>query len=205
MTAAQPEALDVRVAGERVLLRAIRTDDAAAAFPLIHAREEIIRWLVWGGPRDEGELREAYAKWKVGDPGRGLNYLLAVEAEGVGLVGTLSLRFEGHPYVGDVGYWIAAEHWGHGYGTEAVRLAGALAFDHLRARALTAVVFMGNHASARLLEKAGFVCETDARGEPLIGRPTELDRDSWTFGATPADLRRAGGGWQPQEVRVPLR
>ena len=181
MTAAQPEALDVRVAGERVLLRAIRTDDAAAAFPLIHAREEIIRWLVWGGPRDEGELREAYAKWKVGDPGRGLNYLLAVEAEGVGLVGT------------------------HGYGTEAVRLAGALAFDHLRARALTAVVFMGNHASARLLEKAGFVCETDARGEPLIGRPTELDRDSWTFGATPADLRRAGGGWQPQEVRVPLR
>ena len=205
MTAPQPEALDVRLVGERVLLRTLRPEDAADAFPLIHGREAITRWLVWNGPRDEEDLREGYADWKVGDRSRGLNYKLAVEAEGVGLVGTLSLRFEGHPFMGDVGYWIAEEHWGQGFGTEAVRLTAALAFDHLGARALTAVVFLGNHASARLLEKAGFVRETDAGGRPLVGRPTELDRDAWTFGATPADLRRLGDDWSPREARVPLR
>ena len=103
-----------------------------------------------------------------------------------------------------MGYWIASPFWNRGYGSEANRLLAHLAFRHLAARAMTAVVFVGNDASARLLEKVGYVRELDAHGVPLVGRPTELDQDSWTYGMTPFDFRRASGEWRVLEEQVEL-
>ena len=40
---------DVRLEGERVVLRPVVPADAAEAFPLIHARREVLRWLIWKG------------------------------------------------------------------------------------------------------------------------------------------------------------
>jgi ribosomal-protein-alanine N-acetyltransferase len=202
MTAPQPELLDVSLEGEQVLLRPVRPGDAAAAFPLIHRCEEVTRWLVWDGPGDEAELAEAYGEWRVGEPARGLNYRFAIESPGEGFVGSISLRFEGHPYIGDVGYWVAPAFWNRGLGTEANRLLAVLAFEHLQVRALTAVVFVGNNASARLLEKVGYVCEVDTRGQALVGLPSEFDRESWSFGLTRPDLHRACAGWSPRRVRA---
>lgn len=203
MSATSTRLAHARLVGEGVALRPVRPEDAAVGFPLIHRREEVTRWLCWDGPDDEVELRRAYGSWRVGD-GAEANYRLAIEAEQAGFVGTLSLRFQGHPGLGDVGYWVASRHWGRGIGTEANRLAAWLAFEHLRARALTAVVFVGNDPSARLLEKVGYRREVDARGAPLVGRPTEYDRDSWTYGLTPLDFRAARGDWRPREEEVSL-
>lgn len=205
MTAPQPELVDVILEGERVLLRPVQPGDAAAAFPLIHRCEEVTRWLVWDGPANEAELAETYGEWRVGAAASGLSYRFAIESPDEGFVGSISLRFEGHPYIGDVGYWVAPAFWNRGFGTEANRLLGVLAFEQLQVRALTAVVFVGNHASARMLEKVGYVCEMDRYGQALVGRPSEFERDSWTFGLTGLDLRRASSGWCPREVRASVR
>ena len=53
----------------------------------------------------------------------------------------------------EVGYWIAKEHWGRGIATEA--LAQFLRVE--RTRPLQAWVAVHNAASARVLEKCGFV------------------------------------------------
>jgi len=205
MTALQPELVDLCIEGEQVRLRPVRPSDAPAAFPLIHRCEEITRWLVWDGPGDEEELAESYGEWRVGEPSGGFNYRLAIESLEHGFVGTIGLRFEGHPFIGDVGYWVAPAFWRRGFGTEANRLLAVLGFEYLQARALTAVVFVGNDASARLLQKVGYVCEVDARGQALVGLPTEFERESWSFGLTRPDLRRASAGWRPRRVRAPVR
>lgn len=51
-----------------------------------------------------------------------------------------------------VGYWLGREHWGKGIATAALRAF----LDVVPARPLHALVAVGNPASVRVLEKAGF-------------------------------------------------
>ena len=56
----------------------------------------------------------------------------------------------------EIGYFIAREHWGRGYATEAVGLALRYAFEWLNLRKVYARVYEPNVASIRVLEKNGF-------------------------------------------------
>jgi RimJ/RimL family protein N-acetyltransferase len=56
----------------------------------------------------------------------------------------------------ELGYWIAREYWGQGYASEAVRAVIGLA-QALGHREVHASHFADNPASARVLEKVGFV------------------------------------------------
>jgi ribosomal-protein-alanine N-acetyltransferase len=56
----------------------------------------------------------------------------------------------------EIGYFIAREHWGRGYATEAVKLALIYAFEWLNLRKVYARVYEPNKASIRVLEKNGF-------------------------------------------------
>lgn len=57
----------------------------------------------------------------------------------------------------EFGYWIARNHWGRGYATEAGRAIIACARHSLRLRKLNAGHFLDNPASGRVLEKLGFL------------------------------------------------
>jgi RimJ/RimL family protein N-acetyltransferase len=69
------------------------------------------------------------------------------------IVGSVGLAPEGKDV--QLGYWIAREHWGRGYATEAVRALLGLART-LGHRKLVAKHFTDNPASGRVLRKAGF-------------------------------------------------
>ena len=63
----------------------------------------------------------------------------------------------------EIGYWLGFSAWGRGIATDAVRAATAYAFDTLDFERVFAVVYTRNRASARVLEKAGFVLEGTMR------------------------------------------
>ncbi|MBI1762201.1 MAG: GNAT family N-acetyltransferase [Acidobacteria bacterium] len=67
----------------------------------------------------------------------------------IGLVEQVRQTFE-------IGYWVGRKYAGNGYASAAVQLVIALARS-LKARKLLAGVFPENKASARILEKAGFI------------------------------------------------
>ncbi|MBF5089709.1 GNAT family N-acetyltransferase [Novosphingobium sp. NBM11] len=69
----------------------------------------------------------------------------------------------------ELGYWIARQHWGRGYATEAVRAVLALA-PTLGHRRLGAHHFLDNPASGRVLAKAGFVPTGDVRPRFSLAR-----------------------------------
>lgn len=73
----------------------------------------------------------------------------------------------------ELGYWIARDHWGQGYATEATRAVLGLART-LGHRRVSAGPFTDNPASARVLRKAGFrptgemrACFSRARGKTV--------------------------------------
>ena len=56
----------------------------------------------------------------------------------------------------ELGYWLARDHWGRGYATEAGRAVLAGARESLRLKRIEAGHFLDNPASGRVLEKLGF-------------------------------------------------
>jgi [ribosomal protein S5]-alanine N-acetyltransferase len=59
----------------------------------------------------------------------------------------------------EIGYWLGEDHWGRGLATEAVRAITEYAFAHHDLCRIYALVFEWNVASARVLEKAGYLLE----------------------------------------------
>lgn len=84
-----------------------------------------------------------------------------------------------------LGYWLAQDHWGKGYATEAGQVVLTHHFGTTDAYKIRASYFEGNDASCNVLTKLGFV-EVDkdvhfskARVAHVSVRNMELTRDRW--------------------------
>lgn len=189
----------VAVAGERIALRPQAAADVDRAYALIRGNEAILRWLLWDGPLERAELVEHYSTWIT--PGEhGHNYHFAIaERESDAFLGSLGLRFAGHPESGDLGYWLGTPYQGQGHGTEAIRLAAHLGFRHLGAEILCAWVFVGNQASRTVLERNGFELVRTARG---VARKKDLVVDEWYFALTRREWERSLRGWRPVSEHI---
>ncbi len=92
-----------------------------------------------------------------------------------------------------VGYCFDDAAWGHGYATEAARALLRWAFDTLALNRVQAETDTRNVASARVLEKLGFVREGTLREDCVVNGEVS---HSWVYGL----IRRE---WQPSSEPVP--
>ncbi len=83
---------------------------------------------------------------------------IEVGGEVVGGIG-LTLQEDVHRRSAEIGYWLGEPFWGRGIMTEAVPAFTAYALATFDVCRLYASVFEWNPASARVLEKAGYVLE----------------------------------------------
>lgn len=184
------ERVDMR--GPVARLRTPRVEDAECAYTMLAGRREILDWIEWAGPRDVEEMRQRARHWRV-ESDVGANYQLAIlDAASAAVVGALSLRFVDHPGVGDLGYWIGAEHQRRGLATDAIGLAVWLAFDALEAEAVTACVFLDNFASRRALEKHGFELQSATSEQQACDA-----RPRWNFRLTRAAWEKRADAQRP--------
>ncbi|HEX6729006.1 MAG TPA: GNAT family N-acetyltransferase [Pyrinomonadaceae bacterium] len=87
------------------------------------------------------------------------NFAIAsVDNEAVGGIGFILQPDVGYRSA-EIGYWLGEDHWGRGLATEAVRAITDHAFAHHDICRIYAHVFEWNAASARVLEKVGYVFE----------------------------------------------
>lgn len=131
---------DVESLAKHIGSRAVARDTSAIPHPytMEHARE----WLAY--VRDSGEEQSAITQGDEVIGGIGFMRLdaLAVSARGR-----------------EIGYWLGEAFWGRGIMTEAVRALTEWGFAELGLVRIEASVYARNPASARVLEKAGFVYE----------------------------------------------
>lgn len=78
--------------------------------------------------------------------------------EAVGGIGVEPGR-DVHRLTGQIGYWLGRTHWGRGLMSAAVPLWCAHLFARDPFERLQAIVYAGNPASAKVLERSGFVLE----------------------------------------------
>jgi ribosomal-protein-alanine N-acetyltransferase len=81
------------------------------------------------------------------------------------VIGTVGLTLELDHYRANLGYWIGAPYWNKGFATEAARAVVNFGFSRTQLHRIVAQRFVENAASARVLEKLGFVQEGVLRQE----------------------------------------
>ena len=137
---------------ERLRLRGPRMADALPIFD--YARDpQVSRFLGWTAHRDIHEsvafLHEAIAETEAG--GR-LPRVIERREDGR-VLGMIDVRWRSRS--AGVGYVLAADAWGQGYATEALRVVLDDVFARLPVRDVWAICDLENPASARVLEKSG--------------------------------------------------
>lgn len=85
-------------------------------------------------------------------------FAIATDSEAIGCIG-LRLGTDVHRKAAELGYWLGEPFWGRGIMSEAVQEFTRWAFEVFDLQRIFAEPFDTNKASARVLEKAGFVCE----------------------------------------------
>ncbi len=166
---------------ERLLLRRSRPEDAET-ISVYRSDPDVHRHQGWERTDAEG-LRaeiEEMARRAPGEPG-GWVQLSVEQRESGRLVGDVGIsRADGEPDVIKLGYTMAPEFQGRGYGTETVRALVAYAFENLGAGVVRAYTSVDNVPSIRVAEKVGM---------QLVERIEHRDGDEVWFGLR-YELRR---------------
>jgi len=85
-------------------------------------------------------------------------FAIASQTEAIGSIG-LGLGKDIHRFTAEMGYWLAEPFWNLGIMTAAIKNFSDYAVDKFNLNRIFAEPYASNPASARVLEKAGFVCE----------------------------------------------
>ncbi|KAF0169942.1 MAG: NTP pyrophosphohydrolase, partial [Rhodobacteraceae bacterium] len=150
----------------RLRLRRL-TDDDIPALVSGCSPWEVARYTAHiAHPYGEADARE-FLHGAVMDRNANTRHVFGLETRiGGDLIGCIEVNMG---YGGDTfGYWIGVDHWGQGYATEAALALCRFAFQNAGKDELCAAVHPDNGASARVLEKAGFVYDRTEFG--LSGR-----------------------------------
>ena len=137
--------------------------------------------IFWEGPSSPQDLHDWWQDNRQRDPSDlRLHFPTAVIQKSSGrYIGGVGLRPNAvHPAIMEIGYAFAVQYHGKGYATEAIGAMVDEAFRERKAERICANVFVGNHASRRVVEKLGFVYEGTQR-RCVYKRGTWLDQ--WTL------------------------
>src|SRR3954471_10228367 len=163
----------------RLRLRPVTDADADALFAL-HSNAHVLRY--WDAPpwteRSRAERFVAGCR-QMAQEGTGARLAVDRLSDGAFLGWSGLSRWNPDYRSASMGYCFHEAAWGRGYATEAARALLGGAFDTLDLNRVQAETDTRNVASARVLEKLGFVREGTLREDCVVNGDVS---DSWVYG-----------------------
>lgn len=167
-----------RLTTDRLILRRWRPEDRAP-FAAMNADPRVMEFFPQMLSREESDSlvdrieahfdEHGYGLWAVEVPG---------SADFIGFVGLCRPRFAAHftPCV-EVGWRIAAEHWGRGYATEAARAAVDAGLGSFGLEEIVSMTVPSNVRSRRVMERLGMTRDpADDFDHPFLPEGHPLQR-----------------------------
>jgi RimJ/RimL family protein N-acetyltransferase len=172
---------------DRLRLRPFDDADADALYAL-QSNPHVLRY--WDGPpwKDPDRARQFIAQCRqMAEDGTGAPLAVERVEDGV-FIGWCSLtRWNPEYRSAAIGYCFTDEVWGQGYATEAARAVLQWAYDTLDLNRVQAEADTRNVASARVLEKNGFLREGTLRQDCIVNGEVS---DSWVYGLIRSEWSR---------------
>jgi len=176
---------DDEITTQRLSIRLVREKDLPSLLE-INADDTVTRYLPyesWRGMADGQEwLGRAVARLTAGEAWQ---FVIVQRASGRVIGSCLLFHFDLPSGRAELGYLLGREYWGAGYMREAASALVDFAFGTAGLRRLEAEINPRNEASARLLERVGFVKEGhlrqrwDTKGEISDSSLYGLLRGDW--------------------------
>jgi [ribosomal protein S5]-alanine N-acetyltransferase len=144
---------------DRLLLRQITYEDVNEVFALRSNTETmkyIPRTLVTSNEEALEHIKMIQEKI---DKNEGINWAITLKGSTklIGIIGHYKMRWE--HFRSEIGYMLLSEYHGKGITTEAIKLMIDFGFNKMNMHSLEGIIDPANKASARVLEKNGFVKE----------------------------------------------
>ncbi|MER7417616.1 GNAT family N-acetyltransferase [Micromonospora peucetia] len=163
----------------RLQLRPFTSADADALFAL-HSNAYVLRY--WDAPpwteRARAERFIATCR-QMAEDGSGARLAMDRSSDGAFLGWCGLTRYNPDYRSASLGYCLTEAAWGHGYATEAAGDLLRWGFESLDLNRVQAEADTRNAASARVLEKLGFVREGTLREDCVVNGEVS---DSWVYG-----------------------
>ena len=182
---------EIVLTADRVSLRRVTRSDTTALFEMF-SHPEVMRY--WSRPamtaRAEAEalVQQIFTDYETGD-----NLPLAIERtiDGVFIGGCTLHHFHAASRRAEIGYSLGRPYWGQGYMHEALQTLVAYAFGQLGLNRIEADIDPRNVASARSLERLGFIKEGHLRERWIVSGEVS---DTGFYGLLHGDWRRSRRG-----------
>lgn len=184
---------------QRLVIRAVEPEDVIA----LHDRRnhpDVAEFQAWESPYPMAKARALVESVVAMEgPAHDEWWMATVSLEDGRVVGDLALNLTWEGRSAEIGYTLDPDYWGRGYASEAVGAFVDYLFGTLGVSRVWGMLDPANLASARVLERTGFLYEGRTRlsywkdGHPsddLIYGLTEPDRKAWLERPT----------WEAEEV-----
>lgn len=144
---------------ERLLLRQMTNDDVDAVFA-IRSNPDLMKFVprpLLKEKKEAIDLIELINKRITEN--EGINWAITLKPENklIGYIGHYRIQWEN--FRSEIGYMLLPEAHNKGIATEAIKLIVEYGFNEMNMHSLEAVIDPDNYASAKVLEKNGFVKE----------------------------------------------
>ncbi|MCK4870387.1 MAG: GNAT family N-acetyltransferase [Gammaproteobacteria bacterium] len=141
---------------KRLLLRVLDANDAAKVQMLANQQSIADQTIMIPYPYPDGLASQWIAHLATMQvEGKQAVFAITIKATGE-LIGVVGLVIKDNGSVPELGYWLGVDYWGQGYMSEAVMAIIDYGFSELKLSKISALHFMQNAASGRVLEKCGF-------------------------------------------------
>jgi RimJ/RimL family protein N-acetyltransferase len=175
----------------RLRLRPLDDTDLDALLAL-HSDAHVLRY--WDSPPWTGReraVRFLVRSREMATEGSGARVALDRRSDGAFLGWCGLTGYDAGHRSAALGYVLATPAWGRGYATEAATALLRWAFGALDLNRVQAQVDTRNAASARVLEKLGFLREGTLREDCVVAGEVS---DSWVYGLLAREWRAGAGG-----------
>lgn len=166
------------------ILTPVRAEHADPLYPMVKD-SPVTATILWDGPESLAAYRSGLAEREVAVREGALHMFTIVDPESGKLAGSIDIRPDGDGFRADIGLWVGVPFHGRGLGTRAVRAVARYGFEALGLAKIEGKIFVGNHASRRAFEKAGFRLEGTIR---RCARKRGQLVDEWVMGILPEEL-----------------
>lgn len=150
---------------QRLLLRPFAIADAPRVQLLAGTREVYATTLNVPHPYVDGLAEQWIASHEMQFYSEKSVTFAVTLAEGGELVGAIGLRTQPQHQRAELGYWVGVPYWNKGSCTEAAVAVIRYGFDDLSLHKITSRHMVGNHASERVMVKAGMRKEGELTDE----------------------------------------
>jgi len=166
----------------RLLLRKPRATDAPLMFRAYAQDPAVTRYLTWRPHADIAESRSVVDRFLTAwESQEGFCWFLFNNNTGE-MIGSIAARPEDGGF--NLGFLLARAYWGCGYMPEAIAAIVDWAFAQPSVSRVSAACDMENHASARALEKSGFVRQRILHQFSIHPNVSSAPRDCFEYAIT---------------------